>query len=228
MARRNLEDPRYTRTCINPSCGREFQQKKPSQLVCGVQCRGWLVAQVRDHSGGLRAKAGLTPRVCENPECGQEYTPIRENQIACSPKCYRKTEAWRQVCQRHDAKPERRERQNELRRGERNRRTALRRVDMTIEEYETKLAEQDGRCALCGREPKNGFKVDGGRMPALHRDHDHVTGKWRDLLCNSCNQGLGLFQDNPELLRAAAAYIERHRGVQVVSERTPCVPAGLL
>ncbi len=215
MARRNLSDPRYTRTCINPSCGREFQQKKPAQVVCGTQCRGWLVAQVRDHSGGLRAKAGLAPRICENTECGREYTPIRENQISCSPKCYRKTEAWRQVQREQDARPERKEQQNERRRQGPYRRTALRRVGMTVEEYEAKLAEQGGACALCGRKPQDGFKADGGRMPALSRDHDHKTGVWRDLLCGPCNQGLGLFQDDPALLRAAAGYIERHRSVAV-------------
>ena len=212
MARRKLDDPKYTRTCANPSCGREFQQKKPNQVVCGVQCRGWLIAQVRDNSGGLRAKADLEARVCLNAECGREYIPVRENQVACSPKCYRKTDNYRQAERERDRKPERVQRQNELRRGVRNRRTALQRIGMTPEEYEAKLAEQDGRCALCGREPKTGFKVDGGRMPALHRDHDHVTGKWRDFLCGSCNNGLGLLQDDPVLLRAAAAYIERHRG----------------
>lgn len=211
MARRNIDDPCYTRVCANPSCGREFQQRKPNQVVCGVQCRGWLIAQVRDHSGGLRAKAGLAPRFCQNTECGREYMPVRENQIACSPKCYRKTEAWRESQRQQDARPERQQRQNELRRGDRNRRAALLRVGMTPEEYDAKLAEQGGQCALCGRKPQDGFKADGGRMPALHRDHDHVTGAWRDLLCSRCNQGLGLFQDDPVLLWAAAEYIERHR-----------------
>lgn len=40
-------------------------------------------------------------------------------------------------------------------------------------------------------------------------DHDHVTGQ--QLLCIKCNRGLGLFNDNPELLREAASYIERRR-----------------
>lgn len=211
MPRRNLSDSRYTRRCANPACGREFQQKKPNQVVCGVQCRGWLIAQVRDHSGGLRVKAGLMPRICANPECRQEYQPVRENQVACSRQCFRKTEAWHQIQQRQDARPERRVRQNELRRGERNRRAALARVGMTVEEYEVKLEAQGGGCALCGAKPKEGFKADGGHMPALHQDHDHETGQNRDLLCNRCNQGLGLFSDDPELLRAAAGYIERHR-----------------
>lgn len=214
MPRRNLDDPRYTRVCANPACGQQFQQKKPGQVVCGVQCRGWLIAQVRDHSGGLRAKAGLALRVCANPECGQEYQPVRENQVACSRACFRKTEAWHEIQQRTDARPERRARQNELRRGDRNRKTALARRGMTVEEYEEKLEAQDGACALCGALPKVGMNTAGWRMPALHQDHDHETGQNRDLLCGSCNMGLGCFKDDPELLSVAADYVRRHRMVQ--------------
>ena len=43
-------------------------------------------------------------------------------------------------------------------------------------------------------------------------DHDHKTGKIRDLLCNNCNAGLGKFQDNPELLIKAADYLKEHNG----------------
>ncbi len=60
-------------------------------------------------------------------------------------------------------------------------------------------ASQGDACLLCG-EPDPG-----------HLDHDHDTGRVRGLLCERCNLGLGLFRDDPATLRAAAAYVERHR-----------------
>jgi hypothetical protein len=58
-------------------------------------------------------------------------------------------------------------------------------------------ADQFSKCDVCG-----------GRK-RLVIDHDHKTGRVRSLLCVTCNLGLGAFKDNPELLRAAALYLEK-------------------
>ena len=44
---------------------------------------------------------------------------------------------------------------------------------------ERKLAEQNGKCAICAVE------ITGDIKPCL--DHDHQTGAIRDVLCNNCN-----------------------------------------
>ena len=41
-------------------------------------------------------------------------------------------------------------------------------------------------------------------------DHDHRTGKAREWICDSCNTGIGRFQDSPEMLKRIANYIKLH------------------
>ena len=64
-------------------------------------------------------------------------------------------------------------------------------------EVDAMIEAQSGLCACC--------KV----APAIHVDHDHRTGKVRAILCEPCNGGLGLFKDNPEIIRRAIAYLGR-------------------
>lgn len=42
-------------------------------------------------------------------------------------------------------------------------------------------------------------------------DHDHKTNKFRGLVCGRCNQGLGHFQDNIEILKLAIKYLKKHQ-----------------
>ena len=73
-----------------------------------------------------------------------------------------------------------------------------RKYGITQAEYDTMLAAQGGACAICGSiEPKRILAVD----------HHHGTGAVRGLLCDSCNNGLGRFRDNPEVLARAIAYL---------------------
>ena len=69
------------------------------------------------------------------------------------------------------------------------------------EQYDILFVAQ-GEACICGR--KSGRH---GRRLAV--DHNHDTGGVRGLLCENCNQGLGLLKDNPTLLRALATYVER-------------------
>jgi hypothetical protein len=38
-------------------------------------------------------------------------------------------------------------------------------------------------------------------------DHCHNTGVFRGILCNKCNRGIGLLEDDPARCRAAASYL---------------------
>ncbi len=68
-----------------------------------------------------------------------------------------------------------------------------------------------GLCDLCGQEETALARRDTGEKRALQQDHDHKTGVLRGRICLDCNRGLGAFKDDPELLRAAATYIEKYR-----------------
>lgn len=80
---------------------------------------------------------------------------------------------------------------------------------ITTEEYRAMESAQGGKCAICGSSETAVNKVT-QEPRSLAVDHCHGRGHVRALLCAACNGGLGSFRDNPELLRAAAAYIERH------------------
>ena len=84
------------------------------------------------------------------------------------------------------------------------RNAALRRkYGIEPEDYVRMAQEQLNRCAICGRE------MEPGELMVV--DHDHKTGKLRELLCDACNRGLGFFRDNPASLHSAASYVESHR-----------------
>lgn len=80
------------------------------------------------------------------------------------------------------------------------------RFGMTTDDFKLLLSNQGGGCAVCGQ--KIGMRKNGRHM-RLCVDHCHDTGKVRGILCNSCNNGIGRFRDNPVLLRKAADYLER-------------------
>jgi len=87
---------------------------------------------------------------------------------------------------------------------------------ITVEQYADMLDAQGGVCSICGKpETKIGGR---NRAPLpLAVDHCHQTrqsGKSngiRGLLCQACNIGLGKFDDDPDLLRKAAEYLEKYR-----------------
>ena len=79
-----------------------------------------------------------------------------------------------------------------------------RRFGFSRDDYEALLAQQGGVCAICRKKPERPKR-------RLGIDHCHLTNEVRGLLCSKCNVGLGMFDDDPRRLRAAARYLERSR-----------------
>jgi hypothetical protein len=91
-----------------------------------------------------------------------------------------------------------------------NRRVTLKRYHgITVEAYATMLAAQGGVCAICKGPPTRDREN-------LDVDHCHSSATLRGLLCSHCNRSLGLMGDDPERLRAAAAYLDAHRIASLV------------
>lgn len=68
-------------------------------------------------------------------------------------------------------------------------------------ETDVKQKLREGKsCEICGKEPQ---------VEVLHIDHKKGTKHLRGILCGKCNAGLGMFDDDPDLFRAAAMYLER-------------------
>ncbi len=86
--------------------------------------------------------------------------------------------------------------------GHKRRDSLMRHHHMTLDQYETHLAAQNGLCKVCGTDQP------GSRSPHFCVDHCHKTGKFRGLLCNNCNSGLGLLGDTAGSVRKALDYLK--------------------
>lgn len=80
-----------------------------------------------------------------------------------------------------------------------NRRSQLRKYNLTVDQFDAMVLSQNGVCAICRKAPKSGF--------TLCVDHCHETGVVRGLLCNRCNSAIGLLDEDPARIRRASNYI---------------------
>ena len=76
-----------------------------------------------------------------------------------------------------------------------------RNYNMTLDDYNILLEEQNSCCAICGTDKPGGW----GKAFAV--DHDHKTGKVRGLLCKSCNIALGEVDDSLTTLKRMIEYL---------------------
>jgi hypothetical protein len=154
------------------------------------------VARQRDHELGSRVCGTCEVRKPFSEffrSAHQDSSGIPRYRAECKPCHQERTNVWRaenaELLQaRRRASAERR-----------YRKIRLQKYGLTEEGLATLEAEADGKCPICFREAR------------LVVDHCHATGRVRSLLCPSCNQALGLLQEDPERMIRAAGYIQRHR-----------------
>jgi hypothetical protein len=76
------------------------------------------------------------------------------------------------------------------------------RFGLTSELIDQLWDQQNGRCGICQK--------NRSELKQSHIDHCHKTMIVRGMLCGNCNRGVGMFNDDPRLLRAAIAYLKKH------------------
>jgi len=78
---------------------------------------------------------------------------------------------------------------------------SLEKYGLTLEQYNKMLEQQNGVCLICGQTSKRGHR--------LCVDHNHKTGKIRGLLCDPCNQWVGVIEKKG-FLKQALIYLEKY------------------
>lgn len=79
---------------------------------------------------------------------------------------------------------------------------------ITMDSKSIKMVDNhNGMCDICGS------TVPGFGRKKLCIDHDHKTGKFRGMLCQKCNLGLGNFNDSPDLLKKATIYLKNSQNM---------------
>jgi len=68
----------------------------------------------------------------------------------------------------------------------------------TTEQAKLHLQNQYGNCKICSKETK------------LYVDHNHATGKVRDLICNNCNTVIGHAKESIDVLEKTIKYLKEH------------------
>lgn len=152
--------------------------------ACGRKLSGYRPACRNGHpldgkNKYVTKKGRVVCRQCRNEQAKKQYKRIRQYQVQCAkedPALYEMKTL----------------------------RSRLKRVGLSLSEYQIQFEGQKGCCALCGTPETEIFR---GKVRLLAVDHDHRTGKKRGLLCRRCNCILGMFDDNPVLFELAIEYL---------------------
>lgn len=178
--------PETERPNAKSICESTTQENGPSEKFCH-KC-----GQTKPATEFFRRQL---PRTGYQPQCKQCRKSAQRNKYKTDPE-------WR----RHNIDRTIQYRKNNSEKAKQwNRKTYLKtRYGIGLVEFNDMIEQQNHRCAIC----QNIFTEDNDACV----DHNHQTGKMRQLLCSFCNSGLGYFRDNPQILLRATTYLKEHGG----------------
>lgn len=210
------------RTCAR--CGTPFTLTKPNRRFCSSACQ---VANNRAESKQKRKAVRIPVARKTCPSCEATYTPAAPAQKWCSLKCgsrsrqreYQGLKGPQSItrscayCGEGFSSADGRVYYcgDECARTAKSLRESYRRYGITMEEYRALWLRQGGKCAICKKPERT------QRNRLLTIDHDHQTGHIRGLLCSQCNRAIGLLQDDPKVIQAAALYVRNGRQITLIT-----------
>lgn len=80
--------------------------------------------------------------------------------------------------------------------------------NITIDIFNAMLEKQKGKCAICGKQMSLPTRSRGQGLDIAAVDHCHTTNVVRGILCNACNKGVGLLNDDIGILQNAINYLK--------------------
>lgn len=141
---------------------------------------------------------------CGETKPGSEFH-LRKNRGTLRGRCkkctYESQKPYNQAHAEQCRESQRRYRKNNLAKVNAVKRVRRRFVERGIsEQLFDSLYAEESRCRICNYEFKSKSEAC--------VDHCHVSGKFRGLLCSSCNTGLGYFRDSVVALASAIKYLK--------------------
>jgi len=135
-------------------------------------------------------------KLCSKCKVERPLTEFRKR----SNKLY--LQSWCKVCSRIAAKNANKKARikNPLKAYQESRDSQLKSYGLNGYMFHILLQMQDYRCAICKIEYENVTKD-------FAVDHCHKTQVVRGLLCTSCNTGIGLLDENPQIINQALKYL---------------------
>lgn len=141
-------------------------------------------------------RANMTPE-----QVARENEKARERRANWSP-AEMELDRERQRKRRANRTPEQIERIRERSREYHLKHHRTKKYNLTPGQWEKMFNKQGRRCRICKTDDPKG-------KGCWHTDHCHVTLKVRGILCQRCNQMLGLAGDNVDTLLSAGDYLLR-------------------
>jgi hypothetical protein len=201
-------------------CHRMFTPRGQGQVCYSESCQRSYHTEASMQSR-IRARANRPLRECA--ECGDEFRATTHNKAYCSPACAREAHLRGRNAREYRPEPincAECGQQIPYKSGKRR---------FCSEECHKAFVARDARWKVKGLTADHGLPLECGLCGATKRldlDHDHACcpgqrscGKCvRGFLCRPHNVGLGMFNDDPAQLRAAADYIERHRAALALTK----------